>query len=285
MNKFIRNNRKEINLIIKRALAEDVGASDITTEAVFPDSRKVRASLAAKSRGILAGIDVAKRVFKMVDDKVTFKLNAADGTLLTPGIIVAEIKGDIRGILTAERTALNILGRMSGIASLTGEFVNEIKGTKVKILDTRKTVPGLRILEKYAVSVGGGYNHRFGLDDMFLIKDNHIDGAGGIEKAVEKVISYRRSKQKKWGIIVEARTVRQVKIAVNLGVDRIMLDNMDIRKIRRAVEVVDGRKEIEASGNVNLYSVSSIAECGVDYISVGSITHSARSFDFSLLVI
>ncbi|MCK4966549.1 carboxylating nicotinate-nucleotide diphosphorylase [bacterium] len=281
----MRNNRKEINLIIKRALAEDVGASDITTEAVFPDSRKVRASLAAKSRGILAGIDVAKRVFKMVDDKVTFKLNAADGTLLTPGIIVAEIKGDIRGILTAERTALNILGRMSGIASLTGEFVNEIKGTKAKILDTRKTVPGLRILEKYAVSVGGGYNHRFGLDDMFLIKDNHIDGAGGIAKAVGKVISYRRSKQKKWGIIVEARTVRQVKIAVNLGVDRIMLDNMDIRKIRRAVKVIDGRKEIEVSGNVNLHSVSSIAECGVDYISVGYITHSARSFDFSLLVI
>ena len=285
MNKFIRNNRKEINLIIKRALAEDVGAGDITTEAVFPAPKKVKASLVSKSEGILAGIDIAKRVFKIVDDKVSFKLNTADGSLLAPGIIAAEIKGDIRGILTAERTALNILGRMSGIASLTGGFVNEIKGTKAKILDTRKTVPGLRILEKYAVSVGGGYNHRFGLDDMFLIKDNHIDGAGGIEKAVERVISYRRSKRRKWGIIVEARTIRQVKRAVNLGVDRIMLDNMDIRKIRRAVEVIDGRKEIEVSGNVNLHNVSNIAECGVDYISVGSITHSARSFDFSLLVV
>ena len=195
---------------------------------MFPAPKKVKASLVSKSEGILAGIDIAKRVFKIVDDKVSFKLNTADGSLLAPGIIVAEIKGDIRGILTAERTALNILGRMSGIASLTGGFVNEIKGTKAKILDTRKTVPGLRILEKYAVSVGGGYNHRFGLDDMFLIKDNHIDGAGGIEKAVERVISYRRSKRRKWGIIVEARTIRQVKRAVNLGVDRIMLDNMEI---------------------------------------------------------
>jgi len=191
----------------------------------------------------------------------------------------------VRSILKAERTALNFLGRMSGIATLTYEFVKRIEGTKVKILDTRKTAPALRILEKYAVNAGGGYSHRMGLYDMFLIKDNHIKAAGGLDKAIKRVIEFRKEKRKDFKIEAEAENVEQVKTALSEGVDRIMLDNMNLRMVKKAVEIAKGKIEIEVSGNVNLNNVSQFASLGVDYISIGSITHSAKIIDFSLSMI
>lgn len=285
MKRFNDKDWKEIDKIIDTSLTEDIGSGDITTEAIFNKYKSTSAVIIAKEDGILAGIDVAERVFKKVDPDVNFKILVSDGENICRGLNVARIKGDVRSILKAERTALNFLGRMSGIATLTYEFVKRIKGTKAKILDTRKTSPVLRILEKYAVNAGGGYSHRMGLYDMFLIKDNHIKAAGGLDKAIKRVIEFRKEKRKNFKIEAEAENIEHVRTALSEGVDRIMLDNMNLRMVKKAVEIAKGKVEIEVSGNVNLKNVSPIASSGVDYISIGSITHSAKIIDFSLAIV
>ncbi len=285
MKRFNDKDWKEIDKIIDTALTEDIGSGDITTEAIFNKYKSTSAVIIAKEDGILAGIDVAERVFNKVDPDVNFKILVPDSENICRGLHVVRINGDVRSILKAERTALNFLGRMSGIATLTYEFVKRIKGTKAKILDTRKTSPVLRILEKYAVNAGGGYSHRMGLYDMFLIKDNHIEAAGGLDKAIKRVIEFRKEKRKNFKIEAEAENIEQVGTALSEGVDRIMLDNMNLRMVKKAVEIAKGKIEIEVSGNVNLNNVSEIASSGVDYISIGSITHSAKIIDFSLAII
>ena len=285
MKRFNDRDWKEIDKIIDTALTEDIGSGDITTEAIFNKYKSTSAVIIAKEDGILAGIDVAERVFKKVDQDVNFEILVSDSENICRGLNIVRINGDVRSILKAERTALNFLGRMSGIATLTYEFVKRIEGTKVKILDTRKTSPVLRILEKYAVNAGGGYSHRMGLYDMFLIKDNHIKAAGGLDKAIKRVIEFRKEKRKNFKIEAEAENIEQVRTALSEGVDRIMLDNMNLRMIKKAVEITKGKVEIEVSGNVNLNNVSPIASSGVDYISIGSITHSAKVIDFSLAIV
>jgi nicotinate-nucleotide pyrophosphorylase (carboxylating) len=275
----------KIDKIIKNALKEDIGSGDITTEAIFDKYKLSSAVITAKESGILAGIDVVMRVFKLVDFKLIFKTLVSDGERIFPNLKVAKIKGDIRSILMAERTALNFLGRMSGVATFTYEFVKRIEGTNAKILDTRKTAPNLRILDKYAVSVGGGFNHRMGLYDMFLIKDNHIKAMGSLDKAVKKAIEFRKLKRKNWKIEVEAENIKQVKEVLSAKVDRIMLDNMNLEMIKKSVELVNKKAEVEVSGNVNLDVIRDIALTGVDFISIGSLTHSIKNLDFSLLIV
>lgn len=236
----------------------------------------------AKEEGVLAGIDVVCEVFKMLDPEIKFNKLLNDGDKFKNGMKLLEIYGSLRAILTGERTALNFLTHLSGIATLTSRFVEKVKGTKAKILDTRKTIPGLRELAKYAVKVGGGENHRFGLYDAVLIKDNHIAVAGGIREAVERVRkSYLVSRSPSF-IEVEVENLAQLREALSCDVDRIMLDNMNVEDIKKAVEITNGKVELEVSGGVNLDNVRKIAETGVDYISVGSITHSAKSIDMSL---
>jgi nicotinate-nucleotide pyrophosphorylase (carboxylating) len=270
----------EITDCIRRALAEDIGTGDATTDSIVPANAKVEALIKAKQNGVVAGLDVAAGVFHSLDETVRLSANVTEGSKVESGTVVATISGAARTVLTGERTALNFLGRMSGIATLTRQFVDQIAGTSARILDTRKTAPGLRAIDKLAVRRGGGHNHRFGLYDMILIKDNHIDHAGSIARAVELA----RAAGEQLEIEVETRTLENVKDAIALGVSRILLDNMSVEMMREAVEETRGRAILEASGNVTLASVRQIAETGVDFISVGELTHSARVFDFSLLV-
>jgi len=270
----------EITDCIRRALAEDIGTGDATTDSIVPANAKVEALIKAKQNGVVAGLDVAAAVFHSLDETVRLSANVTEGSKVESGTVVATISGAARTVLTGERTALNFLGRMSGIATLTRQFVDQIAGTSARILDTRKTAPGLRAIDKLAVRRGGGHNHRFGLYDMILIKDNHIDHAGSIARAVELA----RAAGEQLEIEVETRTLENVKDAIALGVSRILLDNMSVEMMREAVEETRGRAILEASGNVTLASVRQIAETGVDFISVGELTHSARVFDFSLLI-
>ena len=270
----------EITDCIRRALAEDIGTGDATTDSIVPAKAQVEALIKAKQNGVVAGLDVAAAVFHSLDETFSLSGNVTEGSKVESGTVVATISGAARTVLTGERTALNFLGRISGIATLTRQFVDLIAGTSAKILDTRKTAPGLRAVDKLAVRRGGGHNHRFGLYDMILIKDNHIDHAGSIARAVELA----RASGEQLEIEVETRTLENVKDAIALGVSRILLDNMSVEMMREAVEETRGRTILEASGNVTLASVRQIAETGVDFISVGELTHSARVFDFSLLV-
>lgn len=269
-----------IESLIKRALAEDVGSGDASTNSIVSAGARLEALIRAKQHGVVSGLAVAAAVFRALDEDVNFEAAVAEGSTVDSGTIVATVHGSARSILTAERTALNFLGRMSGIASLTRQFVDCVAGTSAKILDTRKTVPGLRAIDKLAVQHGGGHNHRFGLYDMILIKDNHIDHAGSLTRAVELA----RSAGTKLEIEVEARTLKDVEDAIALGVTRILLDNMSAEMMSEAVSLSGGRAQLEASGNVNLATVRRMAETGVDFISVGELTHSARVFDFSLIV-
>ncbi len=263
---------------VKRALEEDIGSGDATTDSIVPAGTSLRGRIIAKQDGVVAGLDVAETVFHMLDDKINFTTNIADGSSVTSGTVLANLAGSARGLLTGERTALNFLGRMSGIATLTRQFVDAVAGTSSRILDTRKTAPGLRMIDKLAVERGGGENHRIGLFDMVLIKDNHIDFAGSLAEAVRRV----RATGTTLEIEVEARTLNHVKEALELQVERILLDNMTTETMREAVQLNAGRARLEASGNVTLESVRQIAETGVDFISVGALTHSARVFDVSL---
>lgn len=265
---------------IQRALTEDLGTGDATTNSIVSPDARLEGLIKAKQQGVVAGLEVSAAVFHALDKAVEFRASVQEGALVESGVVVASLYGSARSILTAERTALNFLGRMSGIATLTRQFVELVAGTSAKILDTRKTAPGLRAIDKLAVRYGGGQNHRFGLFDMILIKDNHIDHAGSLTRAVELARAARGDLE----IEVEARTLEHVKDAIDLGVKRILLDNMSLEMMTEAARMTRGRAQLEASGNVNLATARQIAETGVDFISVGELTHSARVFDFSLIV-
>jgi nicotinate-nucleotide pyrophosphorylase (carboxylating) len=263
---------------IKRALEEDIGAGDVTTNSIVPADASLRGRIVAKQSGVVAGLEIAKLVFAVVSDRVSFQAHVADGSLVTRGTVLADVEGSARALLTSERTALNFLGRMSGIATLTRQFVDAVAGTPAVILDTRKTAPGLRSADKLAVRLGGGQNHRIGLFDMVLIKDNHIDFAGSITAAVERVRACGTDLE----IEVETRTLDNVREALELGVERILLDNMTPDTLRQAVEMTGNRAKLEASGNVTLENVVEVARTGVGYISIGALTHSPKVFDVSL---
>jgi nicotinate-nucleotide pyrophosphorylase (carboxylating) len=268
---------RDILNAIRRALKEDVGRGDATTNAIVPPEARMKGQIVAKQDGVIAGLDAARAAYQLLDSEVDFAAQVGDGSRVTRGRLLALVSGRARSLLTAERTALNFLGRMSGIATLTRQFVDAVAGTRAVILDTRKTAPGLRAADKLAVKLGGGGNHRIGLYDMILIKDNHIDFAGGIEEAVRRARAVRSGLP----IEVEARTLGDLKIALQLGVERILLDNMSVEEMAEAVRLTNSRAKLEASGNVTLENVRQIAETGVDFISVGALTHSAKAFDVS----
>jgi len=263
---------------IQHALEEDIGTGDVTTNTIVPADATLRGRIVAKQDGVVAGLDIANHVFLALNQHVTLVAKTEDGSRVTRRTVIADVEGPARALLTAERTALNFLGRMSGIATLTRKFVDAVASTKTVILDTRKTAPGLRKTDKLAVRLGGGQNHRTGLFDMVLIKDNHIDFAGSITQAVERV----RASETKLEIEVETRTLDDVREALALEVERILLDNMSPETMREAVAICGGRAKLEASGNVTLDNVLEVAKTGVDYISVGALTHSPAVFDVSL---
>ena len=273
--------------IIARALAEDVGDGDITTKWTVPFTKRADAKIIAKADGVVAGLDVAQWVFEAIDEAIVFAARVKDGDRVGAGDILAEVSGSARGLLTGERVALNFLQRMSGIATMTAQFVAAVRGTKARILDTRKTAPGLRVLDKYAVAAGGGANHRAGLYDMVLIKENHIEAADGIGPALLAVWKGMDFEGRDVPVEVEVETLSELDEVLVLGADRVMLDNMSLHDMREAVQKVrqvKGKKpELEASGNVSLEGVRAVAETGVDFISIGALTHSVKALDISML--
>jgi nicotinate-nucleotide pyrophosphorylase (carboxylating) len=270
-----------LDRVVRDALAEDVGSGDVTTAALVHADATCRARLLAKERGVICGLVAAEGVFRALDPETEFDALVADGDHVdVPPAAVARVEGPASAVLAGERTALNLLGRLSGIATLTCRFVDEVEGTGAVILDTRKTTPGLRALEKYAVACGGAQNHRFGLHDGILIKDNHVRVAGGIRAAVQRI----RATGTDLPIEVEAETVEDVREALDAGADVILLDNMTPDELRGAVAIVSGRAKLEASGGVSLETVRAIAETGVDFVSVGALTHSAPALDVSLIL-
>ena len=275
---------EDIKKIVKYALDEDIGRRDITTELFVSSSKIVRSLIICKEdKVILCGLDLAKLTFKMLDKDIVFKTRLKDGDLISKGKIVAEIKGKARSILTAERTALNFLSFLSGVATYTYRFKEKTKPYKIKIMDTRKTHPGLRVLEKYAVRIGGGYNHRRTLEEMILIKDNHLKVIGGIEK-LEGMLENIRKMIKSKKIEIEIKNIDEFKIAQILKPDIIMLDNMSLKDIKKIVKLNKGKIKLEVSGNIGLGNIREIAKTGVDMVSVGALTHSVRAVDFSLEV-
>lgn len=267
-----------IQQAVEAALAEDVGTGDVTTEATVPAEAVGTAEILLKEPGVVCGLAVAEAVFRALDDDVRFEALVEEGTAVADvPAVVARVSGSEQAILTGERVALNFLGRLSGVATLTRRYADAVAGTGAAVLDTRKTTPGLRALEKYAVACGGGKNHRFGLDDAVLVKDNHLRAAGSIARAVERVRALTELP-----VEVECETLDQVREALATGVDAILLDNMTLDELRAAVAVAGGRVRLEASGGVTLENIRSVAETGVDEISVGALTHSARSLDVSL---
>jgi nicotinate-nucleotide pyrophosphorylase (carboxylating) len=264
--------------VVRTALAEDVGAGDVTTDGIVSPDARARARLHLEEPGVICGLDAARAVFAQLDGALRFDALASEGTVLEEPAAIADLEGAARAILTGERTALNLLGRLCGIATLTRRYVEAVAGTGATILDTRKTTPGLRALEKYAVRCGGGANHRFGLDEAILVKENHLRIAGGIAAAVAALRNGR-------SIEVEAETLAEVEQALAAGVDRILLDNMSSAEIGRAVELAGSRVPLEASGGITLDNVRAYAETGVDFISVGALTHAARSLHVSLEVV
>lgn len=269
-----------------RAIAEDRGPLDLTTHVFTPAHAQARARIFVKQPGVLAGLVVAERVFQELDHTLQLTVGVQDGEAIAPNQTILEIQGSLASILTAERSALNFLQHLSGIATLTARFVAAVAGTKCQILDTRKTTPGLRHLEKYAVRCGGGTNHRFGLYDMFLVKDNHFAqlGTTPAESELRRLIAQARELCPEAPIEFEADTLEQVRLFAGLGLDRILLDNMSLEELGQAVAIVAGRCKLEASGNMTLERVPAVAQTGVDYISVGALTHSVQSLDFSLEV-
>jgi len=291
----------QIEEIIDRALAEDLGRGDITTEALIPDDQQGSGFVVAKKEGILAGINVAKQVFHRIDPQLKVQILLEDGTRVKPGSKIAQVSGSIAGILKAERVALNFLQRLSGIASETSRYVARVKGLPVRIMDTRKTTPSLRSLEKYAVKVGGGTNHRMNLSDGILIKDNHLVVLRSQGLSIKEIVAKARHNVPSSGqgaplkserrsnlharqpqVEVEVKTVLEALEAVEAGADIIMLDNMDLEDMREAVKSIHGRALIEASGGIILDNVRAVAETGVDFISIGAITHSTQALDISL---
>lgn len=273
-----------INNLIDLAFAEDVGEGDHTTLCSIPVDAMGKATLIIKEAGILAGVEIGVKVFHTLDPQLKIEVLIKDGSKVSVGDVVFTVEGKVQSILQAERTMLNIMQRMSGIATETNKYVESIAGTKAKVLDTRKTTPGMRILEKQAVKLGGGENHRIGLFDMILLKDNHIDFAGGIENAITGAKKYLNENNKSLKIEIEVRDFEELNEVLCVGgVDRIMLDNFTPENTKKAVELVNNRFELESSGNITSNTIRSYAETGVDYISVGALTHSVKGLDMSLL--
>ena len=269
--------------LINRALSEDVGNGDHSSLSCIPHDSQGEAFLLVKQEGIIAGIDIANKVFQNCSNLIIFNKILEDGNRVVPGDIVFEVKGPKIKILEAERTVLNFMQRLSGIATETNRYVKELQGLKTILLDTRKTTPGLRLLEKYAVKIGGGENHRIGLYDMIMLKDNHIDYAGGIRNAIEKANNYLKINKLKLKIEIEVRNFIELNEVLEIGkVDRIMLDNFSVEDTNTAVEIIKGSFETESSGGITINNIRSYAECGVDYISIGAITHQIKSLDLSL---
>lgn len=272
-----------ISDLIELAFAEDIGEGDHTTLCSIPAEATGQSRLIIKEEGILAGVEVAKTIFHAFDDTLEIEVILGDGTPVKPGDIAFVVSGKIQSLLQTERLVLNVMQRMSGIATITGKYVKRLEGTSAKILDTRKTTPGMRMLEKQAVKIGGGENHRIGLFDMILLKDNHVDFAGGIENAIRGAQKYLREKGKSLKIEIEVRNIEELDEVLRIGgVDRIMLDNFSPELTRKAVQIVAGSVELESSGGITFDTIRTYAETGVDYISVGAITHSVKSLDMSL---
>jgi len=275
-------NDPSLDELLARALAEDLGPGDLTTAALFPEPARAWAAFISREEGVLAGWPLVERIFRRLDAASRFVARARDGDRIGPGQVLAEVEADRRALLAGERLALNFLQRLSGIASLTAQFVRAVEGLPVKILDTRKTAPGLRMLEKYAVRMGGGTNHRLGLFDQVLIKDNHIALAGGLARAVAAARARAPAGAR---LEVEAGSLDQVREALAAGADMLLLDNMAPDALRAAVKLAGGRVPLEASGSVRLENVRAIAEAGVEYISVGALTHSVRALDIAMKIV
>ncbi len=283
-------NNSELNLqmtndfeqLISLWFAEDIGDGDHTTLSCIPSSAIGKSQLIIKENGVLAGVEIARRIFNAFDPELKMTVFINDGAEVKVGEVAFVVEGKIRSLLQTERLMLNIMQRMSGIATITREYVTALKGTKTRVLDTRKTTPGLRLLEKEAVKIGGGVNHRMGLYDMILLKDNHVDFAGGIEKAIKRTHEYLKEKNKNLKIEIEVRNFDELSQVLTVGgVDRIMLDNFTPENTRKAVEIIGGKYETESSGGITFDTLKDYAECGVDYISVGALTHSVKSLDMS----
>jgi nicotinate-nucleotide pyrophosphorylase (carboxylating) len=277
------NYDEQLTLLIRSALAEDIGDGDHSTLASIAPDAKGKAVLKIKENGVLAGIEVAQKIFSFMQDDVVFNAHKKDGDAMVYGDVAFEVEALVHTILQCERLVLNCMQRMSGIATLTRIYVEKLEGYHTKILDTRKTTPNFRLLEKEAVKIGGGVNHRFGLYDMIMLKDNHIEYCGGIEKAIEKAYAYVQSAKPGLKIEVETRSLKEIEQVVKVGkVDRIMLDNFSPEMIVEGLKIIDGKYETEASGGINLDNIEAYAATGVDYVSSGSIIHQARSLDLSL---
>lgn len=262
--------------------AEDIGDGDHSTLSCIPRDARGKSQLIVKEQGILAGVEVARRVFERFDADLSMDVYITDGTAVNVGDIAFVVEGRVQSLLQTERLMLNLMQRMSGVATRTHEYVKLLEGTKTRVLDTRKTTPGLRLLEKEAVKIGGGVNHRIGLYDMIMLKDNHVDFAGGIEQAIERARAYLNEKGKDLKIEIEVRNFDELSQVLSVGgVDRIMLDNFSVENTRKAVDLINGRFETESSGGITFDSLRAYAECGVDYISVGALTHSVKSLDLS----
>lgn len=270
-----------IDDLLTLAFAEDVGDGDHTTLSTIPTDAVGRQRLIVKEEGILAGVDIARRVFAKFDPTLTMEVFIEDGAHVKPGDVAFVVSGPVRSLLQTERVMLNIMQRMSGVATMTARYQSKLEGLKTKVLDTRKTTPGMRMLEKEAVKIGGGMNHRIGLFDMILIKDNHVDFAGGIPQAVAAAKRYLTEKGKNLKIELEVRNTDELMQALEVGVDRIMLDNYTPEQTREAVKIIDGRAEVESSGGITIDTLRDYAEAGVDYISVGALTHSVKGLDMS----
>lgn len=268
--------------LIDLAFAEDIGDGDHTTLCCIPEDAMGKQHLLVKEHGILAGIEVAKEVFRRFDPTLKVEVLINDGAEVKPGDIAMVVEGKVRSLLQTERLMLNIVQRMSGIATMTHKYQERLKGTKTHVLDTRKTTPGMRVLEKQAVKIGGGMNHRIGLFDMILLKDNHVDFAGGIKNAITRCHEYLKEKNKDLKIEIEVRNFDELKQVMEIGgVDRIMLDNFSVPDTRKAVEIIGGKYETESSGGITIETLRDYAECGVDFISVGALTHSVKGLDLS----
>ncbi|MBS6268818.1 MAG: carboxylating nicotinate-nucleotide diphosphorylase [Tannerella sp.] len=273
---------KLIDDLIKLAFAEDIGDGDHTTLCCIPENATGKSKLLIKEEGILAGVEMAQRIFKDFDPNLKMEVFIKDGTPVKPGDIAFTVEGKIRSLLQTERLMLNVMQRMSGIATITNKYVKRLEGLHTRILDTRKTTPGLRMIEKAAVKIGGGVNHRIGLFDMILLKDNHIDFAGGIEKAITRAKDYLKEKGKDLKIEIEVRNMNELEEVMRIGgIDRIMLDNFTPELTRKAVERIGGKYETESSGGITFETIRDYAECGVDFISVGALTHSVKGLDMS----
>lgn len=269
---------------IELSLSEDIGDGDHSSLACISKTETNKAKLVAKQEGIICGIDIAREVYALVDKSIKFTAMMKDGDRIKKGDIIFRVEGSAIGILTSERTALNYMQRLSGIATSTNEYVELIKGTGTKLLDTRKTTPSMRLFEKYAVKVGGGYNHRIGLYDMIMLKDNHIDFAGGVENAITKTKEYLKNLGKELKIEVEVRSMEELERVLKIGgIDRIMLDNFTPELLQKAIERIGGKYETESSGGINKDTILSFAKTGVDFISVGALTHQIKSLDLSLV--